>query len=448
MLASQAPQKVPGQNLSGDPDQREPVGEQESIHSTTIFTKDPEKSPGGPQFDPAPEGGVRAWLVAGAGATIFFCTLGFVNSFGTFVEYYATHQLKNESQSRIAWIGSLASFLQFFSGMVAGPMFDRYGEKVIRPAAILYVFAMMMLSLCKNYWEIMLVQGVLMGIVMGFLQFPTFAVVTHYFEKKRAAALGLTVSGSSIGGIVIPIALSKMLNGSSLGFGWTVRIIGFVILPLCMFACVAIKARLPPRKTNFWLMDPLKDTRFCVLVLSMFFMFFGMFTPFFYLPTFAVSRGMSPTMSGYLLSILNAASTFGRIVPGMVADKYGRVNIFGLGGIITGVVIFCMNSATSNAGLIVYAVFFGLSSGTIISGASAALSICPKSTRDVGTYMGMGMAVAGLGSLVGPPVNGAILKTYGGYFEVCMLSGALCAFGGFVALSAKRFSPEGVFSKA
>lgn len=116
----------------------EPTTGRESIHSTTISTGDPEKGPDSPKFDPAPEGGLRAWLIAAAGATVFFCTLGFANSFGTFVEYYATHQLKGESQSRIAWIGSLASFLQFFAGMVAGPMFDRYGEKVQPPLQLLY----------------------------------------------------------------------------------------------------------------------------------------------------------------------------------------------------------------------------------------------------------------------------------------------------------------------
>lgn len=304
---------------------------------------------------------------------------------------------------------------------------------------------MMMLSLCKNYWEIMLVQGVLMGVLMGFLQFPAFAAITHYFDKNRAAALGLTVSGSSIGGIVIPIALSKMLNGSTLGFGWSVRVIGFMILPLCAFACVGIKARLPPRKSNFWLIDPLKDVRFIMLIIGMFFMFFGMFTPFFYLPTYATTQGMSSTMSGYLLSILNASSTFGRIIPGVLADRYGRLNMFGIGGILTGVVIFCMSSVTSNAGLIVYAIFFGFISGTIISGGSAALSLCPKDTRDVGTYMGMGMALAGLGALVGPPVNGALLNAYGGYFEVCMLSGALCTFGGFIGFATKHFMSEGLF---
>lgn len=79
---------------------------------------------------PAPDGGLEAWLVACASFCIFFCCLGFANSFGTLADYYLTHQLRNESSDRVAWIGSLAAFLQFFSGMIGGPLFDRYGTKV------------------------------------------------------------------------------------------------------------------------------------------------------------------------------------------------------------------------------------------------------------------------------------------------------------------------------
>jgi MFS family permease len=129
---------------------------------------------------------------------------------------------------------------------------------------------MMMLSLCNSYWSIMLVQGVLMGIVMGLLQIPAFAAVSQYFEKNRAGALGLVASGSSIGGVVIPIALSKMLNESSMGFGWSVRIIAFMILPFVLFAAAGVKPRLPPRKTEFWLIMVYKDGRFVILIVALF----------------------------------------------------------------------------------------------------------------------------------------------------------------------------------
>lgn len=302
----------------------------------------------------------------------------------------------------------------------------------------------MILSLCNSYWQIMLVQGVLMGSIMGFLQFPAFAAVSQYFDKKRAAALGIVVSGSSIGGIVIPIALSKMLNSSTVGFGWSVRTIGFLILPFMLFACLTIKARLPSRSTAFWIPAAYKEVKFIILIVSLFFMFVGMFTPLFFLPTYAVSRGMDPTLAGYLLAITNASSTFGRVIPGVLADKYGRLNIFSLGGVTTGIVIFCMNSAATDAALIVYAVVFGFVSGTIISGASAAFSLCPKDPRDIGTYMGMGMSISSLGGLIGPPVNGAFVDRYGSFFEVSMFSGSMCLFGGLVALISKHFTAEGL----
>jgi MFS family permease len=305
----------------------------------------------------------------------------------------------------------------------------------------------MILSLCNKYWHFMLVQGILMGTVMGLLQFPAFAAVSQYFDKKRAAALGVVVSGSSIGGIIIPIALSKLLNGSSLGFGWSVRIIGFLILPFMIFSALTIRARLPSRKKNFWLPSAYKDVRFLMLIASLFFMFIGMFTPFYYLPTYAVYRGMGPTLAGYLLAILNAASTFGRVIPGVLADKYGRLNMFAFGGVITGIVIFFLNFAKTNAGLIIYSAFFGFVSGTIISGSAAAFSLCPKDPRDIGTYMGMGMAISALGGLIGPPVNGVIVGHYGSFFQVSMFSGSFCLFGGIVALLTKFATKEGIFGR-
>lgn len=80
--------------------------------------------------DPAPDGGARAWLAAAGGGAIFFSTLGFANSFGTFEEFYVSQQLRGNSPSKIAWIGSLSIALQFMVGIIAGPLFDRFGSKV------------------------------------------------------------------------------------------------------------------------------------------------------------------------------------------------------------------------------------------------------------------------------------------------------------------------------
>ncbi|CAI7583883.1 unnamed protein product [Penicillium glandicola] len=395
----------------------------------------------------APDGGLQAWLTTAGAACTFFAALGFANSFGIFEEYYLSHQLKDQSADKIAWIGSLSTFLQLASGAVGGPLFDRYGAWVIRPAAILYVFSLMMTSLCEKYWQFMLAQGVLLGISMGLLQFPSMTAVMQHFDKNIAAALGAAVAGSSIGGVVIPIALSKMLNSTSLGFGWSVRIIAFVVTPLLVFSCLTVKARLPPRKTTFYIPSAFTKADFCLLVSAMFFMLFGFFTPLFYIPTYAVSRGMDATLASYLLAIINAASTFGRVIPGVLADRFGRLNVVALGGIITGIIIFCMDKAESSPALVVYSIAFGFWSGTIISGATAALSIMIPDPRVAGTYLGMALGVSSIAALIGPPVNGALVDKYHGFFEVSMLSGTTCVIGGLIALATKTQTPQGLIGR-
>jgi MFS family permease len=309
------------------------------------------------------------------------------------------------------------------------------------------VFAIMMTSLCAQYWQFMLAQGILLGISMGFLQFPAMAAVTQYFDKKAGAALGLVISGSSIGGVVIPIALSKMLNSTNLGFGWSIRIIGFLLIPLLAFSCITVRSRLPARQSAFLLPGAFKDRTYCMLIAALFFMFIGMFPPLFYIPTYAVERGMDATLASYLLAIVNGASTFGRVVPGVLADKFGRINVFMFGGIASGVVVCCMNEAKSTAGLVVYAVIVGFTTGTIISGGSTALTLCIKSRQDSGTLLGMALGLSSIAALIGPPVSGAFVQHYGSFAQMSIFSGVLCLAGGFIAFAAKSTTPHGLLGR-
>jgi len=77
-------------------------------------------------------------------------------------------------------------------------------------------------SICTKYWQLMLTQGLLVGLGNSLLFTPCLMCVTLAFQKRRGIALGLTVSGSSLGGVVWPILLNNLLKDK--GFGWTFRI--------------------------------------------------------------------------------------------------------------------------------------------------------------------------------------------------------------------------------
>lgn len=413
----------------------------------------PEKNDGAkmPNNGPAPDGGVRAWSVAVGTSFIMFATLGMANSFGVFQEYYITHQLQDEPADTIAWIGSCASFFQLVAGSVSGPLFDRYGAWLIRPATIACVAAIMLTSVCTAYYQFLLAQGVLFGISSGTMQFPAMAAVTQFFDKKRAAALGVAVAGSSVGGVVFPLALGRMLNNPAvvahLGFGWAVRIAGFMMLVPLGVACATVRPRLPPRTTQFFLPAAFRQADFALIVLAMCFMFLGLLMPLFFLPSYAVTRGMEPALAAYLVAIVNASSTFGRVLPGILADHLGRINMFAGGGAATGLVILCLVRATSTAGLVIFAVAFGFASGTIFSGGSAALSVCTDDPRKMGSYLGMGMGVASVSMLVGPPISGQLIHHYATYLPVSLFGGIFCLAGALCAFCAKRGTKEGLFGR-
>src|SRR5277367_2699829 len=58
--------------------------------------------------------------------------------------------------------------------------------------------------------------------------FPSVACLSHWFRRKRALAMGIVYSGSSIGGVIWPILMSHLLNNPSVGFKWSLRIAGFI----------------------------------------------------------------------------------------------------------------------------------------------------------------------------------------------------------------------------
>ncbi|RFU24586.1 hypothetical protein B7463_g11751, partial [Scytalidium lignicola] len=145
-----------------------------------------------------PEGGLRAWLVAGGATGVLFCNSGYINAFGVYQDYYLTHQLHDYSSSEVAWIGSIQIFFLFGGSLFGGPLFDRHGEKVIWAPAMTLVFSVMMTSLCDKYYQFMLAQGILGGISMGMTMSPALASAGQYFHRKRGAAMGLAVAGASL----------------------------------------------------------------------------------------------------------------------------------------------------------------------------------------------------------------------------------------------------------
>lgn len=174
-------------------------------------------------------------------------TWGFVNSFGVFQAYYT--DLLSRTPSDISWIGSVQVSLTFFLSTFTGRLSDAgYFHHLIVSGAAMLVVGAFTTSACTQYWQLLLAQGFCTGIGSGLIFCPTMAVVTTYFDKNRALALGFVSCGASVGGLIYPAMARNLLP--KLGLSWTYRIMGFVQLATILVPLALAKPRMPPRKSG------------------------------------------------------------------------------------------------------------------------------------------------------------------------------------------------------
>ncbi|TGO56684.1 hypothetical protein BELL_1385g00020 [Botrytis elliptica] len=336
--------------------------------------------------------------------SIMFCSVGFITAFGGFQGYYAKNMLIDEFASDMSWFGSFNVFCMFGRTFVAEYLNNKYGSWfLVYGGSAVMLLALFMTSLCKEYYQFFLTRGFLLGVGIASILLPAFTIAAQYFTKYRGLALGIVVSGSSLGGNIWPEQTFDRI-------------------------------RAPVKKASHTKAYPdfscLKNPVLMLLAVGLFFVYFGIFTPFFYIEPWALSLGFDSNFAFYTISIVNAASLFGRIIPGLLADRFGCYNIAVIASISSGLVCTCMTKATSVAGITLFSLTYGFTSGAIIGlqGICAAKLVPPT---QFGIAMGSVMTFLSIAGLVGSPMNGKILHVWG-YLGISLFSGMAMLMGGLV----------------
>ena len=389
---------------------------------------------------------------------------GIVNAFGVFQTYYEGNLLSHESPSNISWIGSIQAFLLLMVGVATGPIYDAgHFQALVWTGSFLVVFGIMMTSLCTQYWEVMLSQGICVGLGSGCLFIPSVAILPQYFTTKKAFANGIAASGSSLGqfsslfshifvlttylcagGIIYPIVFQQL--APRIGFGWATRVLGFLALALSTVSLSLMRVRVLPKEKRA-LLEPaaFREPPYTLFTIGLFFAFIGLYTPIFYIQSYAIQENIMDTnLAFYVLPILNAASIFGRVVPNFFADKTGPLNMLIPCALAAAILSFGWIGIKTTPGLMVFAILYGFFSGTYVSLPPTALVSLSPHLRVIGTRMGMSFAISALGLLVGTPVSGAILKSTGRFLGPQLLAGStiLAAAAFMVASRLYKVGPK------
>ncbi|KAI6124765.1 major facilitator superfamily domain-containing protein [Pisolithus croceorrhizus] len=240
-------------------------------------------------------------------------------------------------------------------------------------------------------------------------------------------ALGFVSIGSSLGGILFPIAGQNLIP--LVGFKWTVRMFGFMMLVALGISTLAIDRRLPPVNVKGGLLNlpAFRNPAYTIYCISGIACSLGLYTMLTYLPVSATAVGMSNYFSFYLVAIANAASGFGRLSAGFLADHIGPLNAMIPFTSLAGVLTFAWPYVSSRGALIGVSVVYGIASGAYVS-LLVAPAIAMGGVGDVGRRVGMFLTIAALGTLVGTPISGAINTRTSGFKDPGFYAGGVVMF--------------------
>ncbi|TFY83889.1 hypothetical protein EWM64_g122 [Hericium alpestre] len=409
--------------------------------------------PDAPVVDPyaPPDGGWQAWSTVVGSTLVGFSTFGVVNAFGQFSSFYRSDYLSNYNATLISMIGAIQVFVLYFCGAFSGSLFDAYGPKYMIPSSgVVTTFAFFMLSITKpqQIYQQYLTQAILFNLGATFGFFPALSVVTHWFEKKRAYALGCVLAGASAGGIVFPIMLSKLVP--RVGFGWAVRAIAFIILGSYVIATFTIKARRPPKPlpplSRIIDIAAFRDPRYALFAAGAWLNILSVFNPFFYITIYGTVMHGQDSVTPYLLPIMNATSIFGRTLPAILADKVGRFNVISVTTLLCA--IFSLSlwyTSTSESSIIAFAAVYGFVSGPFFTLMPACVSQISPLDK-IGGRIGMLFATLSFGALAGTPIGGVFIRTYSReHFEHLILYTGIVGLAGSALLFAARFKCDSRF---
>lgn len=274
--------------------------------------------------------------------------------------------------------------------------------------------------------------------------------VAHWFMERRGFANGIAFIGGGFGGVLFPLMTQSLLP--QVGWGWSIRIIAFVLLVLCAISLAFCRSRIPPRKgiETTW-RDTLPDYKIffdgtgamALTTLGVLLTDLAYFIPITYIPRYYIDRQHLPdeavlegssAFAYQLLAILNAASCVGRYVAGDMADRFGRYNTMIVSLVLCAVSVLgfwlpdiLVPELNSYALLMVFIPIFGFCSGSNVSLTPICLGqLCE--TQEYGRYYASCFTMVSFGVLASIPIAGTILDAVEGtgkfkYWGVALFAG-------------------------
>lgn len=260
-----------------------------------------------------------------------------------------------KAESFIAFGATLTFFLAGIASPFAGWLIQKFPIRLLMIVGCFLLGGGLLLHSQTTSPELVYLARILMGFSLGFVGvLANVVLVSNWFVRRRGLALGILLTGTSLGGFIIPQIANPLIQN----YGWRTAmifvslIIWFILLPAIIFLVKSkpsdlglfpdgdetdireeIEAKennaVLPQNQGMTLLEAAKTPIFWIFALCSALIFYPIFVTsqqfILYLQTPKI--GLTPIQGGYALSTLFLVSVGGKFLFGFLSDKISPTRV-------------------------------------------------------------------------------------------------------------------------
>lgn len=307
------------------------------------------------------------------------------------------------------------AFFQVANGLAA-PFVGRSLDKMsllwpVIVGYLLFCVGLALLSMANAYWQVIAVYSTFFAV--GQMLFGTFVsqiLINRWFTSNNGLALGISATGTSLGGIVFPLLIAQALLSYDLPVIFqTLAVVSLLVLIPINYLILRIQPPLAghqaaangvkPTATPEWTTKEILRSRAfwipIIVVLSIGTSFVAIQSN---LGVHLNDLNYPASFTGQMIAVIAAMMIAGKLLYGKLADKFDHAHLLLFMGCmsIAGVVLLMLTSDKTS--LLAAAVFLGIASGGLIP-MQGVIFAARFGVASFGRVMGLVMLVMALGSL-------------------------------------------------
>lgn len=368
------------------------------------------------------------WVIVAAGALMTCVGIGAMFSLAVFLQPMSL--ATGWSREGIS-AGMTLDFLAMgAAGFAWGAVSDRFGARiVVLCGAILLGLGLELASRATTLGGFQMAYGVLVGIASGAFVAPMIATVTRWFVTQRSLAVSLVSAGVG----VAPMTVSPFARWLISTYDWRTAMAVIGVAAWVLLVPAAFLVRRPPEALDAagiaeggggpqpTVGEAFRSPQFLVLAATFFCCCASHSGPIFHTVSYAIGCGIPAMAAVTIYSLEGLAGLGGRLLFGILGDRYGAKRVLIAGLLAQSLAIACYLFVSRLGEFYTVAAVFGAAYGGTMP-LYAVLARDYFGPRIMGTVFGAAIMVSALGMSLGPWLGGWLFDTFRTYSGLYLTS--------------------------